>query len=147
MGFKAVKSLRRDKTKQFNVGWFWVGTWQANVQVLWPVTPLQVADYVKRVFGVDGISPERFEGRCLEITEPDGTATNLICLAGWSGTHQDHATLAHEAFHCAHHILLGRMNLTLETSEAFAYLIGELVDNSTQLIEMAQRKGAQNFRK
>lgn len=123
-----------------NTGWFWCTSWRANVHIIWPVDAKKITAYIKRTFDLDYVpSPGPFGGRCIEIHD-NGYDAQVLCFMSWKGDDFDHGALAHEAMHATEHILTARgMKLTPDTTEAYAYLVQEIVDRSLQIINKKPR--------
>lgn len=116
-------------------GWFWSTSWRANIHVIWPVTPEQVNAYIKRTFKIELDDNSPFGAKCIEILQDDIQTANILAFYKWDGDEFDHGALAHEAFHCAEHILTERgQRLTKDSTEAYAYLVQEIVDRTLQII-------------
>lgn len=121
-------------------GWFWCATWRANIHVIWPVTPKQVRDYISRTFKIESDNNAEFGAKCIEIFQNGVQTAHVIAISKWTGDEFDHGALAHEAFHCAEHILSERgQRLTRDSTEAYAYLIQEIMDHCLQLINKKPR--------
>lgn len=121
-------------------GWFWSTSWRANVHVIWPVTPEQVNAYIKRTFKINSDDNHEFGAKCIEIYRDGVQKANVLAFAQWAGDEFDHGALAHEAFHCADHILSARgQPLTKDSTEAYAYLVQEIVDRTLQIINKKPR--------
>lgn len=134
--FISKPSQLRGFSHGHHFGWFYCDLYGENIHVLWNVTTAQLAAYMKREFGVT-YAKELLGGRCIEVVkESDGASkAQVIALRKWNGSPVAIGTLAHEAFHCADHILSSRgFKLDDEHSEAHAYLVGWVVDQCLQVI-------------
>ncbi len=127
------------------IGWFYDPTYRSNIYVMWPepgkkLTTEHVNDFIRKKFNKkDGpaLSDSPFGAKTVELYH-NGMQVNLICFHEWpkKPCAMDYSFLAHEAFHCAEHILAVR-GVSLHTqvsTEPYAYLIESIVRRCLDLI-------------
>lgn len=114
-------------------GWFYCELYGENIHLLWNVTTEQLQKFLKRKFKCNEKITLQ-EGKTLEMKGVNSRC-QVIVLRYWRGESVSHNILAHEAFHCAEHILgAAGIKLTEDTVEAYAYMVGYIVDQCVQII-------------
>lgn len=78
------------------------------VHVLWPCDALQIHEFLRKRYDLDGPERDSWEGICVSCPELDakvGRPTALIALRTWKANADRIALLAHECFHAAEWML------------------------------------------
>lgn len=132
---KGLLVIHDKKTCGVNSGYFYSTSWKAGVYVVFNTDQLGVKRFFKHQFDMD-YEMKPCGGRCVEVLNKEKEEVgNVIILPEWDGGPKSHSILAHEALHATYNILAGRgMRLSVESEEAYAYLIQEIVDRSLQII-------------
>lgn len=105
-------------------------TFDFYVALLWPCTPDQFKEYVRKAgFNCEKGTP--FTARC--FSEKDN---HIIGFRQWSGDAVDLGTLAHELVHVSCYALKScDIILSEETEECYAYLHGSLFERCVRLMK------------
>lgn len=129
--------LFRPEKMKVNVRKFHNDTWYFHTHLVWPVTPIQFRDYVRRAMkNPDYEDPGSFTAMCHSEQQDI-----VIGFKYWTGSDHDLGTLVHETFHAAYNVLTNRgVVLTEENEEPFAYLQNSLFDRSLALLPRKRRK-------
>ncbi len=124
-------------------GWFFIETYKAVVQIVWPIkgrrlTAAQVRAYIKRNFELDyenADSVSHCAGACIEILGPKG-ATLILLTQSWEGDADQLAVLAHECFHATDDILSkkGVHMVNNTNNEPHAYLLESIFRRCLEML-------------
>ena len=138
--------MSHDKLTRFNghwVGEFNDPCWQVSITLIWPVDAAKANHYIHRKIG----PTKHAVGDDMAAWTWDLNGNIVIGLSDWAATSLWMSNLAHESVHAADYILASRgMQLTSETSEAYAYLAGSIVRRSLDLINRAKVKSKRTTR-
>lgn len=120
-----------------NVRKFRNDTWYFDVHLIWPATPVQFRNYVRRALNEPSYEdPGKFTALC-----HSGPEDIVIGFKFWTGDDKNLGNLVHELFHAVHYQLdICGMKLSDETDEAYAYLQNSLFDRCIALLPRKRRK-------
>lgn len=116
-----------------NVRRFTNDTWDCEIHLVWPVTPVQFRNYVRRTLDKPKYeTPEPFTAMC----HSDRRDVVIGFAEPWTGSLADLGTLAHELLHATIAILRHcDTPLCEKTEEAHAYLLDSLFRNAMALLK------------
>lgn len=122
---------------KINVRKFHNDTWYFHTHLIWPVTPIQFRDYVRRTLkNVDYEDPGEFTAMCHSEQQDI-----VIGFKHWTGHDHDLGNLVHELFHATFNVLVSRgVQISQENEEPFAYLQNSMFDRSVALLPKRRRK-------
>lgn len=113
------------KTRIFKTG---VVPWEYTLHVLWPVTPDRIVAYANRIGG-DFTAQGPFQGVFFEL-EHD-------VVIGFTSRRPPANIIVHEVVHAVRAMLISRgIELSRETDEVYAYLIGHLFDKVSKAVHI-----------
>lgn len=123
-------------------GWFYDETWRTNIEIIWPVSGRQVSAYLNREHRAAYKVNDDFGAKCIELMDPEGRETNVICLRWWAAKPRPahYAMLTHECFHAVEHVLSARgVALKKDSTEAYAYFMEGVVRRCLILLDTRRR--------
>lgn len=126
---KQLRAYPLWRGEKVQIGIFFDECWRFNFRLIWNCTDKDLRDYCKDEFDIEfPQESDDWAGRFVDHQHEIGGPILVIALKRWTGTAEDHAMLAHEAFHAATHLLRKKATpLTEQTEEAYAYLVESII--------------------